>query len=61
MVECQLVLARACFTLNLLLQWLLTLGPVGWYTMLTETLSASWQARCGVPPLCSILEIVLTC
>ena len=59
MVQCQLMLALAFGALNLLLFWLLTLGPVSYRAMLTETVSASWQARCRVTPKWS-LEIVYT-
>ena len=59
-VECRLVLTHSCGTLNLLLEWPLMFGPVGQNTMLAETLSASWQARCRVHPLiCGILERVI--
>ena len=41
-VECQLMLAHACGTLNLLLEWPLILLLL---LMLTETLCASWLLR----------------
>lgn len=60
-VECQLMLAHACGTLNLLIEatheWPLIILLL---LMLTETLCASWQVSSRVPPLCTILKGVIT-